>query len=127
MDPDTKANTQGGGALERGHSAPFEPLTQLGDALGRVGAVASEAEAAELVPRQTAHVAVSMGADTKANTRGGGALEVSDHRLVEDGNERSCALDSDVIVAETSRNSGGSQTAGACQRALTQERQTLGA
>ena len=71
MDPDTKANTQGGGALERGHGAPFEPLTQLGDALGRVGAVASEAEAAELVPRQTAHVAVSMGAGTgKADTRG---------------------------------------------------------
>ena len=32
---DTKANTLGaGGALQRGHGAPLEPLAQLGDALG---------------------------------------------------------------------------------------------
>ena len=35
---DTKANTWGGGALERGHGAPLEPLAQLGDALRGVGA-----------------------------------------------------------------------------------------
>ena len=29
----------GGGALERGHGAPLEPLAQLGDALGGVGAL----------------------------------------------------------------------------------------
>jgi len=64
---------------------------------------------------------MSTGADTKANTRGGCSLEVGDHRLVEDGNERSCALDSDLIVAETARDSGGSQRSGACQRVLTQK------
>ena len=31
---DIKANTWGGGALERGHRALLEPLAQLGDALG---------------------------------------------------------------------------------------------
>ena len=36
---DTKANTLGaGGALQRGHGALLERLTQLGDALGGVGA-----------------------------------------------------------------------------------------
>ena len=44
----------GGGALERGHGAPLEPLAQLGDALGGVGAVAILMEAAELVPGQAA-------------------------------------------------------------------------
>ena len=43
-------------------------------------------------------------ADTKANTRGGGALEMGDLRLLEDGCERGGALDSDVIVPETARD-----------------------
>jgi len=34
---DTKSNTWGAGALERGHGAPLEPLAQLGDAQGGVG------------------------------------------------------------------------------------------
>ena len=42
------------GALERGHGAPLEPLAQLGDALGGVGAAASIIEAAELVVAQAA-------------------------------------------------------------------------
>jgi hypothetical protein len=46
----------GGGAPERGHGASLERLAQLGDALGGVGAVAHEVEAAELVPRQAAKV-----------------------------------------------------------------------
>ena len=37
----TQKRTLGGcGALERGHSAPLEPLAQLGDALRSVGALA---------------------------------------------------------------------------------------
>ena len=52
MGADTKANTRGGGAPERGHGAPLEPLAQLGDAVGGVGALAFPIEAAELVPRQ---------------------------------------------------------------------------
>ena len=38
MGADTKANTRGGSALERGHSASLERLAELGDALGGVGA-----------------------------------------------------------------------------------------
>ena len=51
---DTKANTWGAGALERGHGAPLERLAQLGDALGGVGAAATTINAAELVVGQTA-------------------------------------------------------------------------
>ena len=36
MGADTKGILWGGGALERGHGAAFEPLAQLGDALGSV-------------------------------------------------------------------------------------------
>ena len=35
------------------------------------------------------------------NTRGGGALEVGDHRLLEHGSERKGALVSDVVDSET--------------------------
>ena len=68
-----KANTRGGGALERGHGAPLEPLAQFGDAVGGVGALAFPIEAADLIAGQAAKVgsvAVSMGADTKANISG---------------------------------------------------------
>ena len=49
-----KQTLWGGGALERGHGAPLEPLAQLRDALGGVGAKAVRVEAAELVVGQTA-------------------------------------------------------------------------
>jgi len=41
-----------------------------------------------------------MGADVKANTGGGGALQLLDLRLLEDGGERRGALDSDVVAVE---------------------------
>ena len=44
---------------------------------------------------------MSTGADTKANTRGGGALEIGDDRLLEDGCERGRAINSDVVVTKT--------------------------
>ena len=47
-------------------------------------------------------VAASMGADTKANASArGGALEVGDLRLVEDGCECNGALVSNVVVKDT--------------------------
>jgi len=57
---------------------------------------------------------------------GGGALEVGDHRLLEDGSERRGALVSDAVVPDTARDGWGhSERAGACQRVLTRKR-TLG-
>ena len=44
---------------------------------------------------------LSAGADIKANTWGGGALELGDSRLFEDGSERGGALGSDLVVADT--------------------------
>ena len=65
-----KQTLQGGGALQRGHGAPLEPLAELGDALGGVGAVAITIDTAELVAGQTAKEGgVSTGADTKASRR----------------------------------------------------------
>ena len=52
MGADTKANTRGGSALERGHGAPLEHLAELGDALCSVGAAAKAIDAAELVIAQ---------------------------------------------------------------------------
>ena len=55
MGADTKANTPGGGALERGQGTPREPFTQLGDALHGVGAApAVLVQAAELGSFQAA-------------------------------------------------------------------------
>ena len=52
---DTKANALwGGGAPKRGHGAPLQPIAELGDALGGVGAVTLIIEAAELVVIQAA-------------------------------------------------------------------------
>ena len=50
-----------------------------------------------------------MGTDAKANTSGGGALELGDSRLFEDGSERGGALDSDVIDADTVRVRGAAR------------------
>ena len=50
---------------------------------------------------------VSAGADTKANTSGGGALEAGDLCLLEDGGERGGALVSDVVISETADEGRG--------------------
>ena len=42
-----------------------------------------------------------MGAEKKATLWGGGALEDGNHRLLEDGSERSDALVSDAVASET--------------------------
>ena len=49
-----KRTLWGGGAPERGHGTPLEPLAQLGDALRGVGASAAQINAAELVAIQAA-------------------------------------------------------------------------
>ena len=70
---------------------------------------------------------LSAGADKSEHTRGGGALEVGDLRLLEDGSERKGALDSDPVVAETvseEQGAAGMVKDQECQRALT-ERRTL--
>ena len=55
MGADTRKRTLlGGGALERGHGTSLEPLAQLGDALGGVGAFSIAVDAAELVIAQAA-------------------------------------------------------------------------
>ena len=51
---DRKVSTLGRSAPERGHGACLEPLAQLGDALGGVGALSTPVEAAELVVAQAA-------------------------------------------------------------------------
>ena len=57
---------------------------------------------------------------------GGGALQVGDLRLLEDGGERGGALGPDVVVVETADEGGAEmKREQACQRALTQK-QTLG-
>ena len=67
---DRKSYTRAHRAPQRGHGALLEPLAQLGDALSGVLALKISVEATELVIVQTARcgVAVSMGADRKANT-----------------------------------------------------------
>ena len=59
----------------------------------------------------------------KRTLSGGGALEVGDHRLLEDGSKRRGALGSDAVAPDTARDGWGhSERAGACQRALTGRR-----
>ena len=55
-----------------------------------------------------------MGADIKANTRGGGALQVGDLRLLEDGSERGGALSSYAVAGETASEgqNGNGESAG---------------
>ena len=62
-------NASGRGALERSYGASLEPLAQLVNALGSVGAFACLVEAAEVVATQAAKLGrrVSVGADTKAS------------------------------------------------------------
>ena len=63
-----------GSALERGNGTAPEPLAQLGDALGGVGALAHFAEAAEVVAFQAAsstRVRLGMGAAAGSDMRAG--------------------------------------------------------
>ena len=57
----------------------------------------------------------------KQTLGGGGALEVDDLRLVEDGSKRSSALSSDVVESETASKVMGTVREKAYQRALTEK------
>jgi hypothetical protein len=67
---------------------------------------------------------VSTGADISKGFDAGGALEVSDVRLVEDGSERSGALGSDAVASETASEgwSGDGERVGVSMGADTQAR-----
>ena len=45
-----------------------------------------------------------MGADRKRTLWGGGTPQGGDLRLLEDGNERECALDSDHVAPDTAKH-----------------------
>ena len=71
---------------------------------------------------------LSAGADKSEHTRGGGALEVRDLRLLEDGCERGGALNSDVVATKTASEGwdGDGERVGT-SLALTHKRTSLGA
>ena len=50
---------------------------------------------------------MSTGPDTKANAKGGGALEGGNLRLLENSSERGGALGPDFVPGETARGLGG--------------------
>ena len=79
-----KQTLWGGGALERGHGAPLEPLAHLGDALSGVGAATHVVDAAELVGVQAVKAGRGggrcQGALTQALGRTAGSwFEVVEH------------------------------------------------
>ena len=123
---DTKANARGGGAHERGDEAPLEPLAQLGDALGGVGALelhdaVVHVDTAELVAAQAARgferPRMSAGHDRKANTWGGGALEDVDLCLAQHLGELDGPFRTDVVVTETAKDARvGKVREQACQK-----------
>ena len=89
----------GGGALQVGN------LRLVEDGSKRSGAYGSDAvllkTASEGRCENGGKASVSMGADRTVSARGGGALQVGDLCLVEDGSKRSNALVSDAIASET--------------------------
>ena len=100
---------------KREHSGPVRVPSSLLEHLQRRVALKPVSESgfslgAEAVHSKTASTGeeVSTGADKKANTLwGGGALQVCDLRLAEDGGECSGALVSNAIELETARDGWG--------------------
>ena len=102
MGAEKQANTRAGAAPECGHGARLEPLAQLGDALGGVGARTIFVDVAEPVTAQTAKGGGVPRALTRKRTLGwgggvGGALECPDSvvpRQVKCKQLRLCSLES---------------------------------
>ena len=88
---------EAGGLLQRAQRGVS--LQALGESSSSLGT--------EFVETQTASMGAEAGAEacqwalTRKRTLGGGALEIGDLRLVEDGSERGGALGSDAIKLET--------------------------
>ena len=80
---DRNANTRGGGALKRSHSAPLEPLAQLGDAVSGVLAVTIIVDTTEVVLRQAAKGGQGQcqWALHGSNYSVGGALQLLEHAV----------------------------------------------
>ena len=105
---DTKANAQG---PVRGSCGLLE-LVQRGVALEALGKSESSLRA-EAVVTQTASMGAEVGAEAcqgaltqRRTLSGGGAPEVGDHCLLEDGCERGGALVSDLVVPDTVQSMG---------------------
>ena len=101
--------------LEAGEGAvALERQAQRIDALVGVGANAHVVDAAERVVKEAANKCtqrVGYWALTKdQRLGGGGALEVCDLRLIENGSECGGALDSDLILSEAVSERGGRGT-----------------
>ena len=94
-----KRTLRGGGALEFLDLRLFEDGGERGGALGSNGVGPNTASEGQ--DGNGERVGVSTGADTTANTRGGGAHQLGDLCLLEDGGERGDALGSDAVVQET--------------------------
>ena len=106
-----KRTLWGGGALQ------LLDLRLLEDGGERGGALDSDVVAPETASEgqdwNGERVGVSMGADTKATTPlCGGALEVGDHSLLENGSEHGGALSSEAAVPDTARGGCGGTVRG---------------
>ena len=123
-----------GGTVHRGRLLEVDADTAARGVLERLFGLFGEIVVLETVNGDQSGIdtvraqACQRGADAKANTiLGGGALEVGNHCLLEDGSERGGALVSDAVVPDTTRDVWGhSERAGACQRALTRKRTLRG-
>ena len=102
MGADTKANTRGGGALEGGDLRLLEDSSEHGGALNSDVVAKKTASERRGEDGERGREQPCQGALTERRTlSGGGALEVGDHRLLEDGCERGGALGSDLVITET--------------------------
>ena len=91
----------GGSALEIGDLRLFQDGGERGGALGSdVVFVETADEGRSGVGKKLA----SMSTGLCQRPRGGGALEVRDHRLLENSSERGGAFDSDAIAPDTARD-----------------------
>ena len=92
-----KRTLRGGGALELLDLRLFKDGGERGGTLGSDAVFRDTASGGQ--NGNSERVGMSMGADTKA--KGGGALELLDLRLFEDGGERGGALVADVVAHQT--------------------------
>ena len=93
-----------GGAVHRGLLLEVDADTASRGVLDRLLGLVDAVVVLETVNEEQSgygeRASLSAGADTTANTRGG-ALQMGDLRLLEDGSERGGALVSDGVVVET--------------------------
>ena len=91
----------GGGLPQGGDLRLLEDGGERGDALDSDAVVPDTAS--EGAGWNGERVGVSTGADTNATLWGGGALELGDPCLLEDGGERGGALVSDLVAPDTAK------------------------